>query len=71
MQPNKNQDKVHTSDILMYIMLKMGIQSVLKSTGAVKYKIQYYKVRYSITSIRKIVMFINSVVHRDESKQAD
>ena len=28
MQPNKNQDKVHTSDILMYIMLKMGIQSV-------------------------------------------
>ena len=28
MQPNKNQDKVDTSDILMYIMLKMGIQSV-------------------------------------------
>ena len=31
MQPNKNENKVHTSDILMYIMLKMGIQRVLKS----------------------------------------
>jgi len=34
MQPCKQEprQKVQTSDILMYIILEMGIQSVLKST---------------------------------------